>query len=887
MTGTRKRVAVLAVAAAVVVAGVATTAAVALASGAPNVTTAGYDTLRTNWDPNESALSPAAVQASTFGKVFTTKVKGQIYAQPLVINNTVIVTTEKANAYGINATTGAIEWTRNFGTPFKASTIVCSDLTPDVGSTSTPVVDPATGTVYLTTRLQSGGGIANSHWYLQALSSSTGKEVSGFPVEIQGTPDNTPGVPFDADYAMQRPGLLLLNGAVYMGFASDCDITPYRGIVVGVSTSTAKVTTMWSDESGIGTDADSQAGIWQSGGGLVSDIAGRIILATGNGVSPTPAAGTQPPATLSESVVALSVGTNGKLTPTQFFSPSNAPTLDQNDTDLGSGGPVALPTAYFGTSAHPHLVVEVGKDGRIFLIDADHMGGSGQGAGGGDSVLQTLGPFNGVWGHPAVYGGQGGWVYILESSGGGYLRALSYGTNGQGVPQLTSQGTSTGSFGYTSGSPMVTSNGTTAGSAVVWVVYAGGSTGAKAQLRAYGAAPSGGVLPLLWSAPIGTASKFSMPTAYNGRIYVGDRQGRLMAFGSSAGAPVQAAPVDFGQVAVGQTKTVTVSAAITQNLQTTGPVSVDGVQEEAGPSTTSSLRGTTRRVESTTVPASGVESSSPVAGSAPIPPGQVFTVTGAPPTSSKLKAGTTLRVKVTFSPTVAGPVVAQVNLPTSSGVHTVAVSGYGTVPGLLASARPLTFGTIATGAGGEYLSVTISNSGSQSEKLTSVDLPGAPYSVTGLPAVGTELAPQEAFTVSVHFDPSVGGVFPPVLSLHTDQGSISLPVSGSAESGHPLLVLSTRSVSFGTVGVGSSETLSFDVSNGGTVPLTIERVIVPEGAFSTTVPLPQGLRLDPDTTVHQTVTFSPTRPGPATGSFSVTGNDEQGPQLVSLSGSGT
>jgi hypothetical protein len=87
--------------------------------------------------------------------------------------------------------------------------------------------------------------------------------------------------------------------------------------------------------------------------------------------------------------------------------------------------------------------------------------------------------------------------------------------------------------------------------------------------------------------------------------------------------------------------------------------------------------------------------------------------------------------------------------------------------------------------------------------------------------------------------------------------------------------------------VGSSETLSFDVSNGGTVPLTIERVIVPEGAFSTTVPLPQGLRLDPDTTVHQTVTFSPTRPGPATGSFSVTGNDEQGPQLVSLSGSGT
>ena len=97
-------------------------------------------------------------------------------------------------------------------------------------------------------------------------------------MEIQGTPSNSPGVPFNDNYSMQRPGLLLLGGVVYMAFASDCDLTPYRGVVVGVSESMEQITTMWSDESGVGTDQDSQAGIWQSGGGLISDGANQIIL---------------------------------------------------------------------------------------------------------------------------------------------------------------------------------------------------------------------------------------------------------------------------------------------------------------------------------------------------------------------------------------------------------------------------------------------------------------------------------------------------------------------------------------------------------------------------------------------------------------------------------
>ncbi len=611
MTRFRRRrvlgvVVVLALVAGALIARTVVASSSAHASSPPNVTTAAFNNMRTDWDPNEPNLSPSDVQSGTFGKIFTAKLDGSIYAQPLVYNGTVIVTTEKAYAYGLNSTTGKIIWQHKFGKPFEASEIGCGDLTPDIGSTSTPVIDPSTGIVYLTTRLQTGTGLTNSHWWLQAVSATTGTEVSGFPVEIQGTPYNSPGVSFNDNYAMQRPGLLLLGGVIYLAFASDCDLTPYRGIVVGVSETTQQIT-MWSDESGVGTDANSQAGIWQSGGGLVSDGANQILLTTGNGIAPPPAAGDDPPSTLSESVIRLAVGTNGDLTPTDFFSPSNAPTLDQNDEDLGSGGPIALPSQYFGNTAYPDLLVQVGKDGRIFLLNRDDLGGREQGTGGTDDTLETLGPYDGVWGHPAAYGGQGGWVYVLESSGGGYLRALSYGVDGGGVPQLTSAGTSTQSFGYTSGSPIVTSNGTTAGSAVVWVVYSSGSKGKNAQLQAYSAIPTGGNLPLLWSSNIGMASKFSTPTSYDGMIYVGTRAGKLDAFGTISNAPYSVTPVNFGQVPVGGTKTETVTVTAHRALTVTAVSPASGVLGVEGP---------TGRASGATI--QGVQGSTGVSGTEPI-----------------------------------------------------------------------------------------------------------------------------------------------------------------------------------------------------------------------------------------------------------------------------
>lgn len=876
---TRRAIALLGLLAVIATGLVATGSMVAQAGETAGVTTAAYNNLRDNWDPNEPALSPSAVASASFGKLFSTKLKGSIYAQPLVYGGDVIVTTEEANAYAINASTGKIAWERSFGKPFKAATIGCSDLKPNLGSTSTPVIDPSTGIVYITTRLQEGRGLAGARWKLQAISAATGEEEPHYPVSIAGTPSNTPGVPFNESYEAQRPGLLLLNGVVYMAFASDCDITPYRGIVVGVSTSTHEITTMWSDEAGVGTGEDSQAGIWQSGGGLVSDIPGRIILATGNGVSPQPAASGKPPETLSESVVGLTVEAGGQLKPAQFFAPSDAPTLDENDEDLGSGGPIALPTEYFGTKAIPHLVVQVGKDGRIFLINADDMGGYRQGPGESDAVLQTLGPFDGVWGHPAAYGGQGGWVYVLESAGGGYLRALSYGLNGHGEPALASAGTSSEPFGYTSGSPLVTSNGTTAGSAVVWVVYMGGSTGYQAQLRAYAAMPTGGNLPMLWSAKIGAGSKFSVPTAYEGRVYVGTRGGDLIAFGPSSDAPVEAAPVELGSVPVGASETQTLTIAATRELKLTGPVTASGERAVSALEAAAVARPVNPKLKT------AGPSKIPSPGTTAISPGVIDVQQ--PRLGSAIAAGGTIHLRVTFKPDRAGPVIGTIAIRTSAGTRTVTLSGYGTKPGLELSAQPLTFGEVRTDAGGKAQSLTFSNSWDRPETLTGLRLPGAPYRVSGLPRVGTILAPRQAITVSVLFDPSRAGDYRSSFGIATNHGSVVLPATGDAVRGAPRLAVSATHIDVGSVPVGQSKSVTFYVRDSGTVPLTITRAIAPIGEFTAAVPLPEGIVIQSGVFAAVTVTFHPTARGPASGTYVLNGNDGRGYVRVRLTGTGT
>ena len=784
--------------------------------------TVSQDIQRTGWDKNEPGLNPGAVSSSDFGQMFNTSVQGEVYAQPLAVDGTLVVATEDDNVYGLNEQTGAIEWSDSLGAPWPASTISCGDLTPDIGITSTPVYDAATDSVYLTAKINDGATAASPHWYMEALDPATGAERPGWPVAIGGSPANDPGVPFNPEIELQRPGLLLLNGVVYAGFGSDCDYGPYRGYVVGVSATAAQQTTMWTDEA---TSSATGGGIWQAGSGLTSDGT-DIYVATGNGISAPVGPGDAPPPSLSESVVKLQVGGDGSLTATDFFSPSNAPTLDANDTDLASGGPVLLP-ADFGTASVPNLMVIEGKDGRVFLLNADNLGGRSQGPGGTDDVVGVTGPIEGEWGHPAVWGGDGGYVYIVGNNGP--LRALRRGVSSSGVPTLSLAGASSDNFGYTSGSPVVTSDGTASGSAVVWVVWSSGATGANAQLRAYNAVPDdNGILDLLYSVPIGDASKFSVPMTDGNRVVVGTRDGRVLSFGSPATTAVTAGSVSFGNTLVGQTATATATVTANQNVTITG---------------------------ATAAAPYGV-------GAATFP--------------QTVAAGSSIRIPLTFTPSSVGTSIGVLSVATSAGTVGIGLDGFGTEPGLSAAPTSLDFVDQPSGST-TSANVEIENTSTQPETITSATLPGAPFTVTGLPPDGTVVPVGNSFVFAVAYSPTAAAKDDTgTVRIASTSGTVTVPLTGSAVTGSGNLVLAPATTDFGYVEQGDSRTMTFDLTNTGNLPVTLSKAKAPDSEFTTTTPMSEGLVIGPGETVTQAVTFTATALGPATDHYEITGEDGQG-----------
>ena len=807
-------------------------------TAAADVGTVAHDVLRTGWDNNESALTPSSVASSTFGRLFSTAVDGQVYAQPLVVGGTVVAATENNFAYGLDSATGAAKWVRTLGPAWPASTVSCGDLTPNIGITSTPVYDPATKSVFMLAKTNDGASPQLPHWYMHSLDLVTGAERAGFPVLISGAPTNDPSRPFNAMTAMQRPGLLLMNGVVYAGFASHCDYAPFVGYVVGVSTA-GRQTTMWATESG---NSNAEGGIWQSGGGLVSDGAGQILFATGNGISPKPGPGKTPPATLAESVVRLNVGTDGNLKPTDFFSPANNAKLDQDDADLGSGAPIAIPDGY-GTLAHPHLLVQAGKDGRVYLLDRDNLGGMGQGPAGGDAVLDEAGPYSGVWGRPAFLGtASGGYIYTVENKG--YLRAHKLLPTSTGGMQLASVGTSVGTFGYTSGAPSVTSNGTDASSALVWAVYSTGPTGVGAELRAYRALPdSSGKLQQVFTAPLGTAAKFSSVATDNGRVFVGTRDGHILGFGAPTTSAVGAANTDLGTAAVGATGggTVTITA--------TRAVTVSAVTAAA--------------------------------------PFGIGTLT-LPRTLAK---GGSMTVPVTFSPTAPGQADGALTVKTSDGeTDLLGVHGVGTKDGLGATPATIGFMDVPTQTSSRQ-TVNVVNTGTTVATVTGVTLPASAalkVDPTTVPAVGQTIQPLTSVPVSITFSPTTATPVTDALLVSSDRGALTVPVTATAVSGAAHLQL-PPTLDFGDVAVGAAATWDFTIVNSGNIPMTITKAKAPQGVFSTTLPISEGLVIPPGESAYQSVTFKPTVAGQAGTQdtyYLFTANDGQGEQKVMLTGKG-
>jgi hypothetical protein len=538
-------------------------------SASPGSPVSGNDPLRTGWYPDQPGLDPSAGGGCGFGEQWSTGVDGQVYAAPVVdpgagAHGTLLVATETNHVYGLDAQTGQQVWHRSdLGVPWNPADLSCADLTPWVGITSAPAIDAATHTAYLFSKTYVSGTSGPAQYKAHAIDVATGIEKPNFPVTISGAADNDPTTTFDATYHLQRPGLLLMNGVVYAAFGGHCDAPPYRGWVVGINGTSGATTARWTDVALVPPSPPEVGkpggGIWQAGGRLLSDKPGEILLVAGNGVVP-PAAlpGTTPPPQLGESAIRLKVQPGGKLLPTDFWAPCNAQALADADQDIGSGAPLVLPDS-FGTSGVPHPLVVVGKEGPIYLLNRDHLGGFQQGSPGscvdgsghpGDDIagVAALPNTRGVWATPAMWPGDGGSIYVPNPSFLGLNGTLtSYQVvDSGGQPILSLAGQASEPFGYGSSSAVVTSTGTSSGSALVWVTFFPVNPGQQqnAELRAYDANPTGGVLTLRGSWPIGAGNKFTTPTVHNGRMYVvardGDANGRVFGFGVGGAGATQA-----------------------------------------------------------------------------------------------------------------------------------------------------------------------------------------------------------------------------------------------------------------------------------------------------------------------------------------------------------
>jgi hypothetical protein len=542
-----------------------------------NVTTYHNDNARTGQNTQETILTPANVNSSQFGKLFSISVDGWVYAQPLYLSNVNIgggthnvlyVATEHDSLYAIDADKGTIFWQISL-IPSGGSTVNssidlgCGDLVPEVGITGTPVIDTSTGTIYLVAKSKVNGSLAQ---YLHAIDVVTKAEKFGGPVFIQasvpGTASDGNGttVTFSPHFENQRAGLLLENGHVVIGWSSHCDYSPWHGWIMSYSASTL------AQEAAFNTSADGSAsGVWMSGGGLAADSNGNIFFATGNGTwNGTTDYG--------DSIVKLGPPSGGTFPVLDYFTPYNQSSLAGGDTDVASGGLVLLPNLPSGQQ----LLTQMGKEGKMYVLDRNNMGrycvkdvppcnGSDP-----NIVEEIPGATAGVWGTPAYWNGCVYWGGGSDGFGPDNLKAFSFNANNSGLISASPTSESSKAFSFSAPSPSISANGNTSG--ILWgldnsafgstcsgssncqVLYAYDATNLANMLYNSSQAANNRDVP-------GGAVKFATPIIANGKVYVGS-QFKVSAYGTISTIPTAATPT-FSPAPGSYTSAITVTLSDT------------------------------------------------------------------------------------------------------------------------------------------------------------------------------------------------------------------------------------------------------------------------------------------------------------------------------------
>ena len=508
--------------------------------------TAHNDNARTGENLAETVLTPANVNSSSFGKLFSDPLDGLTFASPLYDENVAIpgqgnhdvvyVETEHDSVYAFDADgkSSTPLWKDSFINPAAgvnpinpAATGETQDIPNEIGITGTPVIDQATNTMYVVAATQEvNGGTTTYVNRLHALDLSTGAEKDGGPVvinpQVAGTGIDAVGgkVSFNNITENQRASLLLVGNEVYVAFANHGNNPPYHGWVLAFNKST-----LHQDWAFCTTCNADKGGIWMGGGGIAADASGNLFFATGNGTFDQNSGGGDYGDTLLKLTPSGAVG--------DYFTPYNYQSLDDNDIDLASGGVILLPDQ---PGAHPHEVLAAGKGGGIYVVDRDNMGHVGTTS--NSQIVQTLnnvfptgGSYNtGNYSEPTYFNNR---VYYAPVDGPVMAFTL---TNGLLSTTPTSQTSAifngkTGTFSARGGETAISANGTSNG--ILWALQSNGDS-LPGTLHAYD--PSNLANEYWNSGQSGTRDqldpwlKFTLPLVANGRVYVVS-QGKLTAYG--------------------------------------------------------------------------------------------------------------------------------------------------------------------------------------------------------------------------------------------------------------------------------------------------------------------------------------------------------------------
>jgi hypothetical protein len=492
-----------------------------------DVITYAYDNLRTGQNTGEMTLTPANVNSSKFGKRGEFPVDGLVDAQPLLLSNlnvpgtgsknVLYVVTEHDSIYAfdadsISATGGTTLWhvSALLSGETTSDNRGCGQVTPEIGITSTPVIDRSRNAIYVVAMSKDSQG--NYFQRLHALDLTTGKEILGGPTTIQATFPGTGAnssngnVVFDPKQYKERAGLLQVGSTIYTTWASHCDISPYTGWVIAYNADSLT-------QSGVlnlvpnGNDG----AIWMSGGAPGADASGNIFFIMGNGTFDTTLNGSGFPANANCGNCFAKISSTAPLTLLDYFTPLNTQSESNSDTDFGSGGELLLPDILDATGKTRHLGVGSGKDANIYVVDRDNMGKFNANS---DNIYQQINGqlAGGVYSKPSYFNGT---VYYGAVNDAIKAFPISAGKLANG-PSSQSPHT----FTYPGSNPIISASGTT--NAILWAVE---NTNPVAVLHAYDANNLATELYNSNQAPSGrdnfSNNKFITPMIANGKVYVG------------------------------------------------------------------------------------------------------------------------------------------------------------------------------------------------------------------------------------------------------------------------------------------------------------------------------------------------------------------------------